>query len=294
MSDENWLILGAGFSGLAMARALVARGIPVAGTSRSAQKAAELSTHGIDGLVFDGLRVGEPLLEAVARATHVVVSIAPGETGDPVLRLLSGRLAASPRLQWLAYLSTVGVYGNHDGAWVDEDTPAAPVSRRSVERVEAENGWLDFAASTGKPVAILRLSGIYGPGRNAFCNLAEGTARRLVKPGQVFNRIHVADIAGAALHLAGKGLGGLWNVTDDEPAPPQDVVEYAASVMKVDPPAEQDFATATLSPMARSFYGENKRVSNARLKASGYTFRYPDFRTAFSAMWADGSWKPDR
>lgn len=294
MSDENWLILGAGFSGRAIARALVARGVPVAGTSRSPEKTRGLALHGMSGLVFDGETVGETLAEALARATHVVVSIAPGEAGDPVLRLLADDLARSPDLKWLAYLSTVGVYGDHDGAWVDEDTPVRPVSQRSVERVEAENGWLAFAAHARKPVAILRLSGIYGPGRNAFCNLAEGTARRLVKPGQVFNRIHVADIAGATLHLAEKGLGGLWNVTDDEPAPPQDVVEHAASVMKIDPPAEQDFATATLSPMARSFYGENKRVSNTRLKASGYRFLYPDYRTAFRAMWADGSWKPDR
>ncbi len=294
MPDENWLILGAGFSGLAIADALIARGTPVAGTTRSAGKAAALSARGLTGLTYDGETVTPALADAVARATHVVVSIAPGDSGDAILANLSEALSNAENLTWIAYLSTVGVYGNHDGAWVDEETPVAPVSARSVQRVEAENGWLDFASSTGKPVAVLRLSGIYGPGRNALCNLAEGSARRLVKPGQVFNRIHVADIAGATLHLAGNHLGGIWNVTDDYPAPPQDVVEYAASVMKVDLPPEQDFDTATLSPMARSFYGENKRVSNVRLKTAGYAFKYPDYYKALSAMWADGSWKHGR
>jgi len=165
------------------------------------------------------------------------------------------------------------------------------VSKRSVMRVIAERDWLKLGQEIGRPVAVLRLSGIYGPGRNALVNLADGTARRLVKPGQVFNRIHCDDIAGALWHLAGKNLGGIFNVTDDEPAPPQDVVAYAAGLMGVEPPPEIAFETAELSPMARSFYGENKRVSNAAIKAAGYGFAFPDYRSALERMWADGSWR---
>ncbi len=166
-----------------------------------------------------------------------------------------------------------------------------PVSDRSIVRLAAEKAWLSAAAGTDVPVAVLRLPGIYGPGRNAFVNLGEGTARRIVKSGQVFNRIHVDDIAGALAHLAGRGLGGVFNVTDDEPAPPQDVVAYAAALMGVAPPPEIRFDEAALSPMARSFYSEAKRVANARLKATGYGLRFPDYRSGLSALWRDGTWR---
>ena len=175
--------------------------------------------------------------------------------------------------------------------WVDETSECRPVSRRSVMRLEAEMAWQVLADEIGKPLAILRLSGIYGPGRNAFVNLENGTAKRLVKPGQVFNRIHAADIGGPLWHLSRDQIGGVFNVTDDEPAPPQDVVAYAAELMGVAPPPEIPFETAQLSPMARSFYGENKRVSNLKLKETGYAFRYPDYRAALSAMWRDGDWR---
>jgi nucleoside-diphosphate-sugar epimerase len=167
------------------------------------------------------------------------------------------------------------------------------VSRRSQLRVAAEQDWLAFGRERGVPVAVLRLSGIYGPGRNAFVNLEKGTARRLVKPGQVFNRIHVDDIAGALRHLAQARTAGIFNVTDDAPAPPQDVVAYAAELMGVEPPPEISFETAQLSPMARSFYGENKRVSNAGIKAQSYRFAYPDYRAALKHMWAHGEWRGD-
>src|SRR5690606_17846243 len=228
---------------------------------------------------------------SLRQATHLIASIAPDERGDPVLVAVADRIAdLAPQLRWIGYLSTVGVYGDHGGGWVDETSECRPVCRRSVLRVAAEREWLALGESTGVPVAILRLSGIYGPGRNAFVNLTNGTAKRLIKPGQVFNRIHVADIAGALRQLAGKNLGGVFNVTDDMPSPPQDVVAHAAGLMGVEPPPEIPFAAARLSPMARSFYGENKRVSNAALKASGYAFRHPDYRSALAAMWTDGDW----
>ncbi|WP_306117231.1 MULTISPECIES: SDR family NAD(P)-dependent oxidoreductase [unclassified Roseitalea] len=291
MDEAVTVIFGAGFSGTAYGRLLAERGNAVIGTTRSADKAGALEAAGIAPVIFDGAAITDDLARAIARATDIVISIAPDETGDPVIQAAGEAIAAAPHLQWLAYLSTVGVYGNHDGGWVDEGTRPRPVSQRSIQRLGAENAWRDLAERRGTPLAILRLSGIYGPGRNAFANLKAGRARRLVKPGQVFNRIHVRDIARALAFLAERRADGIYNVTDDCPAPPQDVVAFAADVMKVEPPPEIDFESATLSPMARSFYGENKRVSNARIRQAGFSFDHPDYRTALRRMWDDGSWQ---
>ncbi len=246
-----------------------------------------LRSAGILPLLFDGEKLSAEVELALRAATHLIVSIAPEDDGDPVLRVIADAIREKiPQLEWISYLSTVGVYGDHGGAWVDERSECRPVSNRSALRLAAEQEWLDAGRKAGVPVAVLRLSGIYGPGRNAFVNLANGTAKRLIKPGQVFNRIHVDDIAGALWHLAGSNTGGVFNVTDDEPAPPQDVVSYAAGLMGIDPPPETPFETARLSPMARSFYGENKRVSNAAIKAAGYAFPFPNYRVALDHMWA--------
>ncbi len=288
--NERFFLFGAGYSALAFARLL--KGRPIAGTTRSADRFAALEAAGVEPLLFDGTALSDAIRERLAAATHLVVSVAPSENGDPVLGAAGGTIrAAMPALRWIGYLSTVGVYGDHDGAWVDEDGECRPVSARSRQRLDAEKAWRALGAEMGVPVAVMRLSGIYGPGRNALANLAEGTARRLVKPGQVFNRIHVDDIAGALAHLAAKNLGGVFNVTDDEPAPAQDVVLFAARLMGVAPPPEIPFETAKLSPMARSFYEENKRVANRRIKAAGYAFRYPDYRSALTAMWQAGTWR---
>ncbi|OQP85364.1 NAD(P)-dependent oxidoreductase [Rhizobium rhizosphaerae] len=285
------LILGAGFSGRAIAGAFKAEGVRVTGTTRSADKARALAEQGIEPVLFDGETIGPELAAAMETATHLVQSIAPGAAGDPLMRPQSSALKAlMPQLAWAGYLSTVGVYGDHGGAWVDEETVCRPVSQRSRERVAAEAAWMAAGEEEGVPVAILRLAGIYGPGRNTFVNFREGHARRLVKPGQVFNRIRVEDIAGVTLFLADKGEGGIFNVTDDEPAPPQDVVTEAARLMGVAPPPEIAFETAELSPMARSFYGENKRVSNRRLKEAGYVFRFPDYRMSLADLWLSGRW----
>jgi nucleoside-diphosphate-sugar epimerase len=283
-------IFGAGFSGRAYGRLLSDAGFEVHGTTRSAEKAGELRHDGIVPHIFAG-PVSTVPAAVLDKVTHLVVSIAPGEDGDPVLAAVGDTIRAMPELQWIAYLSTVGVYGNHDGAWVDEETECRPVSKRSIQRLAAEKAWRSLADDIGKPLAILRLSGIYGPGRNAFVNLEKGKARRLVKPGQVFNRIHVDDIARALTYLGERRADGVFNITDDEPAPPQDVVEYAASVMKIDPPSEIDFESATLSPMARSFYGENKRVSNAKVKRAGFDFAHPSYRDALDRMWTEETWR---
>ncbi len=287
-------LFGAGYSALAFARLAGNEAQSIAGTTRGESKFGALRGAGIEPFAFDGTPVSPEIAAALARATHIVVSAGPSDAGDPVIAAARDLLVgATPKLRWIGYLSTVGVYGNHDGAWIDETADCRPRPGRSDHRLEAEKEWSDLARERGVPLAILRLSGIYGPGRNAFVNLEAGTARRIIKPGQVFNRIHVDDIAGSLLHLARLEADGVFNVTDDEPAPPQDVVAYAANLMGVAPPPEIDFDTADLTPMARSFYGENKRVSNAKLKATGYRFVHPNYRAALTAMWEKGNWRRD-
>ncbi|MBO9420413.1 SDR family oxidoreductase [Labrenzia sp. R4_2] len=277
-------VFGVGYSSKAIIEEVRDRFDWIGGTTRSAEKASALRENGIEPFIFDGETPCDGIADALSTATHVLVSIAPNEAGDPVLNRHGADIAAASP-QWVGYLSTVGVYGNHDGAWVDETTACKPVSKRSVQRVAAEEAWLSFAERTSVPVQIFRLSGIYGPGRNTFENFKKGRARRLIKPGQVFNRIHVADIAGAVSIAMQSPKTRIFNVTDDQPAPPQDVVTYAAELLGVTPPPEVAFETADLTPMARSFYGENKRVSNERVKNElGYTFRYPDYRIALNTL----------
>lgn len=284
------VIIGLGYTAGFFARAAVAGGFEVTGTVRSADKAGALSRAGIPTLVFDGFAVSSRLAKAVMEADAVLVSAQPGEEGDPALACLSSQLAAAPDLRWIGYLSTIGVYGNHDGAWIDETAECRPTNARSTLRLAIDKAWLAFGEKTGKPVQIFRLAGIYGPGRNGIVNLRAGTARRLVKPGQVFNRIHAQDIAGVLLASLEKPRNGaVYNVTDDEPAPPQDVVSFAAGLIGIEPPPETPFDPAQLTPMAASFYGENKRVSNALMKRElGYTLRYPTYREALRALAESG------
>jgi nucleoside-diphosphate-sugar epimerase len=285
------LVFGAGFSARACALRTLSRFDRVRGTTRTERKAGDLHALGIDPVIFDGSQT-PTIAGAIASATHLLVSIAPDPDADPVIKACGDTISASRKLEWVCYLSTVGVYGDHDGNWVTEDTPCRPVSARSVERVAAENEWIELCRGKGIPLAIFRLSGIYGPGRNAFVNIENGTSRRLVKPGQVFNRIHRDDIAEAFALACARKAAGIFNITDDEPAPPQDVVSAAHEIAGVAPPPEIDFETAELSPMARSFYGENKRVSNAKSKAGlGMRYAYPDYRTALLRMWREDAWR---
>lgn len=286
----NILILGLGYSAGFFARAALARGWEVTGTVRSAEKAAELSREGIRTLVFGGFAVSSALAKAVAEADAVLVSVQPAEDGDPALGPLRAALTAAPNLRWIGYLSTIGVYGDQGGAWIDEAMPPAPTNARTRQRVEIEEAWLELGRDSGKPVQIFRLSGIYGPGRNAITKLRNGAANRLIKPGQVFNRIHVDDIAGVLMaSLAQPRQGAVYNVTDDEPGPPQDVITFAAGLTGLEPPPEIPFEQAKLSPMAASFYGESKRVSNALVKREfGYAFRYPTYREALRDLAAAG------
>jgi nucleoside-diphosphate-sugar epimerase len=283
-------VFGLGYSARAFVRAERGRFDRLVATVTSAAKAEALAVDGIEARVFgpDGRdpRIAGDLRDARA----LLVSIPPGEDGDPALAAYSDEIAAAPRLAWIGYLSTVGVYGDHAGAWIDEATPPKPASARSRRRLAAEEAWLALGRCTGTSVQVFRLAGIYGPGRNPFVQLAAGTAKRVVKPGQVFNRIHVDDIAAAlAASLDRPRAAAIYNVTDDEPAPPQDVVTYAAGLAGVAPPPEIPFEEAGLSPMARSFYGETKRVSNRLIKQElGLALRYPTYREGLTGLRAAG------
>lgn len=277
------LSLGHGYSARALAARLLPRGWQVIGTTRSAGKAEALAAEGVEPLIWPGEDAG-PALE---RATHLLSSVAPGEAGDPVLATLGPEIGAAARhLQWVGYLSTTGVYGDHRGGWVDETTPLAPSTSRGMARVAAEAAWQALAGRAGLPLHIFRLAGIYGPGRGPFEKLRAGTARRIVKPGQVFSRIHVEDIAQALeASIARPDPGAVYNLCDDDPAPPEEVLAHAAALLGLPVPPEVPFEEAELSPMAASFYAESKRVRNERIKAGlGIRLRYPDYRSGLAAI----------
>ena len=279
----NLLVFGCGYSASHYVRHHGQAFSRMAATTRSLDGIG--CCEGVEHLAFDGLAARPDVLAALADADAVLVSIPPDAIGDPVLAHFATAIADAPKLSRIAYLSTVGVYGDHGGAWVDEATVPKPISPRSILRLRAESDWLALGAAHGKTVHVLRLGGIYGPGQNALENVRAGTARRIIKPGQVFNRIHVEDIARAIAASFAHTEGGACNVTDNEPAPPQDVVAFAAHVLGMPPPPELEFATTAMSAMARSFYGENKRVANQRLRnVLGVELAYPTYREGILAL----------
>jgi nucleoside-diphosphate-sugar epimerase len=257
----------------------------VSGTGRSPASLAAIRAAGMAPLPFDEGGAIADIARALRRTTHLVTSIPPGPAGDPVLRCFrEAILHDMPALEWIGYLSTTGVYGDHGGAWVDEQTVCRPATERARRRLAVEQEWQELAASRRTPVAVLRLSGIYGPGRNALVSVARGEARRIVAPGQWFSRIHVADIAAATALLARGAAGGVYNISDDEPAAPQDVILYAAALLGVEPPSEIPLDSPLVSPGLRAFYAANRRVSNRLIRAHGYQFRYPDYRAGLTAL----------
>lgn len=284
------LVFGMGFSARHFAKRRLAQGDSVTGTVRTSDKAASLARLGFTMRVFSNGADSNAIETDIASSDAVLVSVPPNTDGDPVLQSYAAQLATAPNLRWIGYLSTIGVYGDHGGAWVDETTPVNATSIRSLHRAAAERAWLSFGGSSGKSVHIFRLAGIYGPGRNQLMQLSEGTAKRVIKPGQVFNRVHVEDISRTLdASLSRPRPGGIYNVTDDEPAPPQDVVAYAARLCGLDPPPEIKLEDAQLTPMGRSFYDENKRVRNRLLRDElGVTLAYPTFREGLTSLYNDG------
>ena len=278
------LFFGVGYC----ARRLVAREswIEASGTARSADGVAALRAEGVDAYAFDGAHVDPGLERALKKAEAIVVSIPPRDGTGPAVERLKAAINAAADLRRVLYYSTIGVYGDHGGGWVDETSATLTRTFRGLARLEDEARWTAAARARGAEPDILRLAGIYGPGRNALINLRQGQARRIVKPGQVFNRAHVDDIAELTRLVLTRGLEGqIWNVADDEPAPPQDVVAYAAALLGLPPPPEEPFEGATLSPMAREFYADNKRVSIAKAKTVlGFVPAYPTYREGLRAL----------
>ncbi|MEL6410505.1 MAG: SDR family oxidoreductase [Pseudomonadota bacterium] len=275
---------GHGYSAQALSRLLLPQGWKIFGTTRTEEKAERLKAQGITPLIWPG----DDILEPLSQATHLLQSAGPeGEGGDPVLQRARAEIEAqAARLTWAGYLSTTGVYGDHAGAWVDETTPLKPATSRGQLRVDAEAAWQEIK---GLPLHIFRLAGIYGPGRGPFAKVRNGTARRIIKPGQVFSRIHVEDIAQVlAASIAQPNPGAIYNVCDNAPAPPEDVIGYAAELLGMPLPPAVNFEDADMSPMARSFYAESKRTRNNLLKDElGVELLYPDYRLGLQALLAE-------
>jgi nucleoside-diphosphate-sugar epimerase len=262
------------------------RWIEASGTTRTTEAVSALRREGFEAYRFDGAQ-GEPgLVEALGLAKAIVVSIPPRDGAGAALDRFAGAIGAAPALRRVVYYSTVGVYGDHSGGWVDETSATRTRTSRGRARLVDEARWTAAARARGAEADILRLAGIYGPGRNTLINLRRGEARRIVKPGQVFNRAHVDDIAEISRLVLTRGLEGqVWNVADDEPAPPQDVVAYAAALLGAEPPPEEPFDEARLSPMGREFYADNKRVSIAKAKVElGFKPAYPTYREGLRAL----------
>lgn len=276
---KTLLSLGHGYSARALSTVLIPQGWRIHGTTRSPEKAEALRGEGVIPHVLPG-----DLTTALAEATHLLISAGPDADGDPMLRAFGPEIVAlAPRLEWAGYLSTTGVYGDHNGGWVDEDTPLTPSTRRGKWRMAAEAQW---QAVPDLPLHIFRLAGIYGPGRGPFAKVRAGTARRIIKPGQVFSRIHVEDIAQVlAASMARPDPGAIYNLCDDDPAPPQEVIGHAAQLLGLPLPPEEPFETAEMSPMARSFYAESKRVRNDRIKRDlDISLKYPTYREGLADL----------
>ena len=278
---NHLLCFGFGFSAQAFVAQLDKRVWKISATSRDPEGFSRINARGFHGFLFGSK------LQIAPDVTHLLISVPPDENGDPVLRLFQEQLQRLlKQLKWVGYLSTTGVYGDRGGDWVDEDSPLEPNTARGHRRLQAERSWLKLHSDYGLPVHLFRLAGIYGSGRNQLLTVLNGSAKRIIKQGQIFSRIHVDDIAGVlAASIAKTNPGRAYNVCDDEPCPPQEVVEYAANLLGLPVPPEIPYEQADLSPMAKSFYADSKRVSNKRMKSElGYKLIYPNYREGLTAI----------
>ena len=279
---KTLLSFGHGYSARALSRILLPQDWRIIGTTRDEGKAVQLMNDGIEPRIWPGA----DMIPALNSATHLLISAPPDDAGDPVLAALYDEIIArAGQFEWVGYLSTTGVYGDHNGDWVDETTPLTPATQRGIARVEAEEAW---TAIPNIQLHIFRLAGIYGPGRGPFAKVRAGTARQIIKDNQVFSRTHVADIARVlAASIKNPNPGAVYNVCDNNPAPPQDVIGYAADLLGLKLPPAEDFATAEMTPMARSFYAESKKVRNDRIKNElGVELLYPDYKSGLKALLA--------
>ncbi|MBI1182306.1 MAG: SDR family NAD(P)-dependent oxidoreductase [Alphaproteobacteria bacterium] len=285
---KRLFVFGMGYTAQEVGRQVRADGWRVAGTCRSAETAEALDRQGFEMFLFDGRQPMESAARALAGTTHLLASVPPDDSGDPVLRAHAGDIASLPGLAWAGYLSTTGIYGDRDGAWVDESTPRSPTTPRGRRRAEAEMAWMGLRELGMVPVHLFRLPGIYGPGRSAIDAVRAGRTRRIFKPGQVFSRIHVDDLAAALIaSMVQPRPGAVYNLCDDEPAPPQDVTAYACELLGLPVEPLTPLEEADLSPMARSFYEDSKRVSNERMKRElGVRLAYPTYREGLRAILA--------
>lgn len=283
---------GFGYSAEALSDILPVSDWHVSGTVRSSDKAQHLSKKGVEAVVWDGGSLNDAATALLAQATHILISVPPGDAGDPAFMAGATAIRDNSHVQWLGYLSTTGVYGNTDGAFVDELSPLNPSSPRSRRRVDAETDWMSLWTDHKIPTHVFRLAGIYGPGRSSFDQIRRGQAKRIQKPGHVFSRIHIDDIANIlAASIARPNPGAAYNVCDDEPAPPAEVVEYACDLLGIDPPEVEDFETAKqrMTPMGLSFWQDNRRVSNRRIREElGVQLAHPDYRSGLLAILNEG------
>lgn len=279
---KTLLSFGHGYSARALSRILLPQDWRIIGTTRDEDKAVRLMNEGVEPRIWPGA----DMIPALNAATHILISAGPDDAGDPIFAQLETEIAArADQFEWVGYLSTTGVYGDHNGDWVDEETPLTPATKRGIARVEAEAAW---QAIPDLPLHIFRLAGIYGPGRGPFAKVRNGTARRIIKQGQVFSRTHVADIARIlAASIKKPNIGSIYNVCDNDPAPPEDVIAYAAELLGMPIPEAIDYETADMTPMARSFYAESKKVRNDKIKTElGVELLYPDYKTGLKALLA--------
>ena len=276
------LSFGHGYSAHALEKLLSLDEWKISATTRGLEKAKVISDRKISAFIWPGA----DLSTEIENATHILLSIPPNTDGDPIFLEYGAVIANSKNLEWIGYLSTTGVYGDHKGEWVDENTPLKPTTERGDKRVLAERQWLELAKEKALPLNIFRLAGIYGLGRGPFSKVLAGTAKRIIKKEQVFSRIHVDDIARVLLaSIAKPNSGAIYNVCDNLAAPPQDVLSYAAKLLNKEEPPEFDFLNAEMSEMARSFYAESKRVDNKKIKNElGIILKYPNYKVGLEAL----------